>query len=261
MRLNQNTYPAYMQLEGGNYMNVEVDELIMNDITKNLDFEQIKDSVFSFTSAMSSVYELADRRYYITEPFMKAIVTAYPKIKDGNKHFKDIPTDCGILFTNEGFTIYLSNPTDKKLKLIAYGFTRNALTTFAFLTEDDRYGGVACSLKNGKPVSDDNYLQEFINGVLTSVYFIHNCETEQKIVKPREKYRANGEKHFNESKSDFVILDCKWFTELIRDTPFHVKGHLRWQVHGVGKQKRKLIWIQDFEKQGYHRKATKEITA
>jgi hypothetical protein len=260
MRLNKNTYPAYMQLEGGNYMNVEVDELILQEITENKDFVQTKDALFSFTDAMRSVYEEAGRRYYITEPFMQAITTAYPKIKDGQKHFRDVPNDCGVLFTNNGFTLYLSNPADKKLKLIAYGFTRNALTSFAFLTTDDRYGGVACTLKDGKPFSDDEYLQQFINSILATIYFIHNCETEQKIVKPREKYRANGEKHFNESNNEFVVLDCKWFTELIRDTPFHVRGHLRWQAHGTGKQKRKLIWISDFEKQGYHRKATKQIT-
>lgn len=260
MRLNKNTYPAYMLLEQGDTIHVPIDKLIIDHVREAGENEI--SCLMQFSKAMDKMFKQAEKRYYITEPFKQAITAAYPKIKDGLKQFNDIPTDCGILFTNGGFTLYLSNPTDKKLKLIAYGFTRNALTTFAFLTTDNRFGGVACSLTpEGKPHSDDAFLQEYINGVLTAIYFIHNCETEQRVVKPKEKYRSGGEKHFNESNTPFVILDCKWFTELVRDTPFHVRGHLRWQAHGEGKRMRKLIWIDDFEKKGYHRRATKESAA
>jgi hypothetical protein len=77
-------------------------------------------------------------------------------------------------------------------------------------------------------------------------------------MKPNEKHKENGNKHYNESKSDIIVLDCKWFTDLIRSIPFHVNGHLRWQHCGEKFSKRKLIWVSDFEKQGYVRKATKE---
>jgi hypothetical protein len=80
----------------------------------------------------------------------------------------------------------------------------------------------------------------------------------ERVIAPNKKDRTNGQKHYNESKSDITILDCRWFTELIRDTPFAVRGHLRWQVHGEKRGKRKLIWIDKFEKAGYHRKQSKE---
>jgi hypothetical protein len=54
-------------------------------------------------------------------------------------------------------------------------------------------------------------------------------------------------------------LDCKWFTDIIREAPFRVKGHLRWQFFGEKKAKRKLIWIDEFEKSGYKRSATKTL--
>lgn len=258
MRLNKNTYPAYSLLEEGRLIELQIDHLLFTEFfkTDGNDLNRLGD----FMRAIEAMYGSVGNRYYITEPFKDAINTAYPKIIEGEKHIHDIPNDCGIIFTNNGFTLYLSNPADKQVKLMAFGFTRNALTTYAFLTNDLRYGGVVANLDaNGQPFNDDDYLNSYINSLLTAIYFIHNCETEQKVLKPKEKHRANGEKHYNESNSNVVILDCKWFTELIRDTPFHVRGHLRWQVCGEGRKRRRLIWIEEFEKKGYHRKATKEV--
>jgi hypothetical protein len=98
-------------------------------------------------------------------------------------------------------------------------------------------------------------LGRLLNSAMISIYFIHNCEIETKVVKPKEKHRLYGVKYFNESKSPFTILDCTWFTNLIRDTPFTVNGHFRWQPCGVNYSKKKLIWIDAFEKKGYTRKA------
>lgn len=249
MRLNYNTYPAYINIENGRYDLLQIDHMFgeyFNSLEK----------YNAFISSLVSIHKQVDKKYYITQPFKEAIVTATPKILEGNKQIHNIPTDCGIIFTDKGFTIYLSNPTDRKLKLCMYGFTRDTLTTFAYLDNDLNFGGIACSLKDGKPHNDTEGLAHFVISFLTTLYFIHNCEIEQRVLKPNQKDRKNGQKHFNESKSDVTILDCRWFTELIRDTPFSVRGHLRWQVHGEKRTKRKLIWIDDFEKSGYHRKAS-----
>ena len=196
-------------------------------------------------------------KYYRTNPFTEAINTAMPKIMKDNKQLNEIPNDCGVIFTDKGFAIYITNPTPE-LKLVCYGFVREALTTYGYLTNENTFAGIAADLKDGVPFNNTSHLGRFLNSVLVTLYFIHNCEIEKKIIKPKEKYREGGNKHYNESKSDIIMLDCKWFTEMIRDSPFHVNGHYRWQVHGEKKTKRKLIWISDFEKHGYHRKATIE---
>jgi hypothetical protein len=250
MRLNASTYPAYNHLENGQYAHLQFDGMF-NDFIKG--GKQFHD----FLEGLVYTYKQVDQRYFVTEPFKQAIVAAAPKIIKDNKLFTDIPTGCGILFTNAGFTIYLSNPTDKKLKLLCYGFTRDTLTTYGIIDNDFRYGGCAFNIKDGKPHNDTNYLSDYLNGILLSLWFIKNCEIESKIVAPKSKVRDNGQKFFNESKSNFTILNCNWFTELIRDTPFLVKGHLRWQVHGEKNSKRKLIWIDEFEKSGYKRDSKK----
>jgi len=251
MRLNKNTYPAFETLEQGHYEHLQIDQM----------FDQLfkgHNGLLEFLQSLKFTYKQVHKKYYFTNTFKDAIRTAIPKIIDKNKHLNEIPSDCGIIFTDKGFSLYLSNPTDKKLKLLCFGFTKDTLTTYGMIDNDGKFGGFACCLKDGKPYNDTEELNAYLNSMLISLYFIHNCEIEQKVLKPNDKHRENGNKHFNESKSDIIFLDCNWFTELIRNTPFHVKGHLRWQHHGEGFKKRKLIWISDFEKSGYQRKAKKE---
>lgn len=250
MRLNENTYPSYICLEKQNFGSLQIDQMFGESLLNTTD------KFYNFISSLKFTYNQVANKYYLTKTFKDAILVAAPKIdKDSHIH---IPTDCGIIFTDTGFTIYLSNPTDKRLKLLCFGFTRDTLTTYGYIDNDMKFGGIACSLKDGKPYNDVDVLAQYLDSTLLALYFIHNCEIESKIIKPKEKYRNNGSKYFNESKSDITILDCRWFTDLIRDTPFKVKGHFRWQAHGEKRGKRKLIWISDFEKSGYTRKAQKE---
>jgi hypothetical protein len=53
---------------------------------------------------------------------------------------------------------------------------------------------------------------------------------------------------------DYYLFDSKWYTEISNDESFQVSGHFRLQPYGDGT--RRLIWINEFTKHGYHRKAT-----
>lgn len=53
---------------------------------------------------------------------------------------------------------------------------------------------------------------------------------------------------------DYYVFDSKWYTEISNDESFQVSGHFRLQPYGDGS--RRLIWINEFTKKGYHRKAT-----
>ena len=56
----------------------------------------------------------------------------------------------------------------------------------------------------------------------------------------------------------FAYRTTNYFTEYIRDEDFKVSGHLRLQSYKNkdGEISRKLIYINEFVKHGYHRKAT-----
>ena len=53
---------------------------------------------------------------------------------------------------------------------------------------------------------------------------------------------------------DYYLFDSKWYTEISNDDSFQVSGHFRLQPYGDGT--RRLIWINEVTKNGYHRKAT-----
>jgi hypothetical protein len=99
-----------------------------------------------------------------------------------------------------------------------------------------------------------------ISQLVYLVGFLKFCEIETKVLKPKEKLREKGVRYFNETKSNIEILDSTWFTNLVVSGSFNVEGHFRWQPYGPGLSMKKLIWINEFKKQGYTRKA-KAITA
>lgn len=51
----------------------------------------------------------------------------------------------------------------------------------------------------------------------------------------------------------YFTFDSKWYTEICNNNDFNVCGHFRLQPYGDGS--RKLIYINEFVKHGYHRKA------
>lgn len=51
----------------------------------------------------------------------------------------------------------------------------------------------------------------------------------------------------------YFTFDSKWYTEICNNEEFKVSGHFRLQPYGDGS--RRLIYINEFTKHGYHRKA------
>lgn len=110
------------------------------------------------------------------------------------------------------------------------------------------YGSKSARLANVTPIS-------VIADILTMVLFFKYCEVETKVVKGNKKDNHIGVKYVNETTTDVEILDSTWFTTLVKSDGFHVRGHFRFQPCGQGMSDRKLIWISDYDKEGYTRQA------
>ncbi len=246
MRLNEKTYPAY------NALKHSLEELKLPTHSNILKTIQSKGIEYDFLKGVKDVYNQVKHRYYITKPFEDAVVKAFPKIRFN--YLKYDKPDAGIIFNESGFTLYLVNPPDKKIKSICYGFLKTSLMVVSIVGPDDTVTGMCASNENSQ---DD--INNFAAQTLAIYYFINECEIEEVIVPAGEKHGKAGSTQnlLNETKEDVTILDCKWFTDIIRDTPFLVNGHFRWQPVGPGRTKRKLIWISEFQKDGYHLHAKK----
>lgn len=247
MRINSNTHPVLATLESKQYMHVLVDAFL---VEKGLRTDILM-------ALLAGIHGKASKRYYITEPFQEALDKAYPKIISDNKHMQLSKKECGITITATGFSLYSLNPYEDT-KLITLGFHRHqGLTCYAIIKSDGSTCAFGASLKDGKPFNDVTYAINYGHSILTLLYFIENCEIETYVAPANSKTRYDGNKFLNETKSNLTLLTCKWFTELIRDTPFNVSGHLRWQPCGVNRTKKKLIYISEYQKSGYHRKPQK----
>lgn len=62
----------------------------------------------------------------------------------------------------------------------------------------------------------------------------------------------------NNTKLNITFVDTLW-KQRICVNGFKVSGHFRLQPFGEERKKRKLIWIEEFNKNGYNRRATREI--
>lgn len=91
--------------------------------------------------------------------------------------------------------------------------------------------------------------------VVVFYLFKNYAEVETKHVKPNQVLRGIGCNYSNGTNNNVTFLDCKWFTNIVRSDGFKVRGHFRLQKYGYGLSKIKIIWINDFEKEGYTSKA------
>jgi len=102
----------------------------------------------------------------------------------------------------------------------------------------------------------DDWMESKVFFILLVLYFKKYAQVEIVESKARTKIHAHGCKYLNETDLDIEYLDSKWFTTLVNSKGFKVGGHFRLQPKKKeGEWTKELIWIEDFEKKGYNRKA------
>ncbi len=98
--------------------------------------------------------------------------------------------------------------------------------------------------------------------MLTFMLFKKYAPVDIEVVEPLKKKvsSVSKEKTVNDTGIDVTLLDSRWFRSIIRTEGFSVRGHFRLQPYkdGDGLWTRKLIYINEYEKHGYHRRALKD---
>ena len=100
---------------------------------------------------------------------------------------------------------------------------------------------------------------EHSNFVVQILAYLYYGDITTKFLIPKAKTKINSFSYFsNNTKIPITYVDSLWKQRISVDG-FQVRGHFRMQPYGEGRTKRKLIWIEEFSKEGYNRRATKEI--
>jgi len=96
----------------------------------------------------------------------------------------------------------------------------------------------------------------FVIQILTYLYY---GDITSKFIKSKNEIKLSSfTKFLNNSIYNITFVDSLW-KQRISTEGFKVRGHFRLQPIGEGRKKRKLIWIEEFNKDGYNRKATREL--
>lgn len=95
--------------------------------------------------------------------------------------------------------------------------------------------------------------------VIQIIAYLFFGEITSRYIKAHDSLRLNSySRILNNTKTDIVFVDTLW-RERISSEGFKVRGHFRLQPVGEGRSSKKLIWIEEYNKHGYNRRATIEI--
>lgn len=251
-------YPILDALQKGDLLKCHVESGMISKFDKDGCLE-------IFVRAIEAIKKV-EGYYYITNTFYDAHRKAIPKIKNIETEIATRKFGSHVIIHSDGFVINRNFVEDGRELTELFVFSKNTMYGYGYVQTLIGSDGLPMWRGDGylwaldsDITPKDLFLQVWAD-FMALLYFTEMCEIETKLVQPDKKFRdKGGSKIYNNTKNNITFLDCRWFTELIRNTPFTVTGHLRWQPCGENRNKRKLIWIEPFEKQGYHRKATKEL--
>lgn len=148
------------------------------------------------------------------------------------------------------------NDEDRELLIIPIfnDGTTQATDKFNLGSNDEIYGW-DYSEQEGR-----NWYGNIHDYVMSFILFYNYTETETKILHSidsgeQKKAKINGEKFLNNSKNEIEIIDSTYFTKIIRTGEFGVNGHFRVQRHGIENSETKIVYIEEYKKNGYTRNA------
>jgi hypothetical protein len=157
------------------------------------------------------------------------------------------------------YCFYLKNFTGPdEMDFVLFEFYDGILTTFieAVNGEDIFITRKALPEKfNGLEVRNTAYGRA--GKVFGLINFLKYADVEVKHLPAGQKVQDINCKYVNDTGIKVDIIDSKWFTTLVKSDAFKVRGHFRLQACGEGLKERKLIWINDFQKDGYTAPARK----
>jgi hypothetical protein len=112
------------------------------------------------------------------------------------------------------------------------------------------------SLTPNRVLTKGDGIQNQLNWLFEFFLFTKYAKTETKQLLPKSKSKDFNCKYVNDTCSHIKILDSTWFTNLIKSDAFKVRGHLRLQPKKInGEWTKEFVWIKEFQKEGYTRKA------
>ena len=194
--------------------------------------------------------------YFVSKEFEKGYSNNWQKLSNLITENQSIAREC-----LENCVLIFPNGT-----VLANIMTADRFMFFTLLKHGG-IGNVRCGtwdegrylITGEKEVTD---LRQKMFGFLVVMAFKKFASVELDVIKPLSRKKTpldpQGKgKVVNDTGIEVTLLDSTWFREIIRNEGFKVRGHFRLQPckNDKGEWTHKLIYINEFEKHGYHRRA------
>lgn len=261
MKINYKNYPILKKLEDGLLGKVAIPQEDAPSFIYDKSFQRIPD-------AFKSEHKHFSKIYYITEPFFQAMQKAENSLIS---LLRDIHEDNSLDFDVKGSfivgnDIFLLKHIIKKdsdyNNTTFYHFKKDGTFVCFYESGNDirkgMFGWVASPFKKEINMCGgaEAFIMKHIGVCLLIEMFRTYAIVETKNVEPKSSIVYDSKKCENFTKLNITHLDSKWFTNIVRSDGFEVRGHFRLQPKKInGEWTKELIWINNFQKNGYTSKA------
>jgi hypothetical protein len=231
----------------------------------NIEIEETPDSVNIINSIPSStIISFSSNVEIIALPFYECWQKNKYKLSNLSESvFHEIKNINGsVIMPKLGYNILYSIKSSVEFTiLLCVNKTVNVIVNANANTNTFDYWVKNTAINDKTSFNNDEKYQIALSTVcelFTFLIFKKYAQIETKIIHPGQKLK--GAKKSDNIKSNLPhnikILDSTWFTNIIKTEGFGVSGHFRLQpCKKDGEWTRELIWINDFQKNGYTRKA------
>ena len=141
-------------------------------------------------------------------------------------------------------------------EFIAYGWQHHKANERRVTVPDSSKILLKYITPDGQKIWQETLFDSLYTTLIAVINFLKYAEIEDKEIKANSKEKGIDCKYINETNSDIHYITSHYIHNLYVSGSFKVRGHWRLQPKKIeNKWTRELIWINDFQKHGYTRKA------
>jgi len=243
MKISYRNNPLIKSLENDNF-EFKVSQNDQDNYNKIIGFK-----IFEFIDLNKKTF--LNNINIISNPFLEAFEIASPQLYDLlEKESLSEDDYCKVLIQKTKTIFYRLIISDKNINIKILAFDKNILSAYIEISEEE----TLYFITNDYKIDKEDVKNNTVFATICMELFLVYCPIETINLSSSSKIKKDHLKYVNDTNSNIKILTSLWFTNLIQDNGFKVRGHFRLQPYKEGK---KLIWIDPFNKKGYNRKADK----
>lgn len=260
MKISNRTHPVLDFMEKRNYFKFKVPK---GDNTE-FDLKRLH-SIFDY-AWINTFPEFKKNIVYCCDSFIEAADLSTDKIMESNLHLP-VGTYSGThLLGNVSICYSFETIGEEDYKNVSiFVFSKDVLFAMNYKMPGESYSFFYDNKTNKNLFGEEalkKTLYTYFYMLRIWIIFKKYAQVETKYLPAGQKEKGISVKYVNDTKQNITILDSTWFTTLVKSDAFKVRGHfhLYWYKYKDGvrcEPYQRLVWVSDYDKEGYTSPARK----